>query len=56
MHAERAPVPNYWYLAPNGADTAVLKLRSGVIQEIGIGNKQLTNGLKAQETFMTSFE
>jgi hypothetical protein len=47
---------NYWYLAPNGADTAVLKLRGGVVQEIGIGDKALTKGLKAQKTFMTSFE
>jgi hypothetical protein len=47
---------NYWYLAPNGADTAVLKLRAGVVQEIGIGEKALTKGLKAQKTFMTSFE
>jgi hypothetical protein len=47
---------NYWYLAPNGADTAVLKLRGGVVQEIGIGDKALTQGLKAQKIFMTSFE
>ncbi len=47
---------NYWYLAPNGADTAVLKLRGGVVQEIGIGDKALTKGLKAQKIFMTSFE
>ncbi len=46
---------NLWYLAPNGASTAVFKVRGGVIEEIGIGNKQLTTGHKAQVAFLTSF-
>jgi hypothetical protein len=46
---------NYWYLAPNGASTAVFKVRGGIIEEIGIGDKQLTQGHKAQLAFLTSF-
>jgi hypothetical protein len=46
---------NYWYLAPNGASTAVFKVRHGIIEEIGIGSKQLTKGHKAQVAFLTSF-
>ncbi len=46
---------NTWYLAPNGSSTAVFKVRKGIIEEIGIGDKQLTQGRKAQRTFLTSF-
>lgn len=46
---------NLWYLAPNGASTAVFKVRGGVIEEIGIADKQLTKGHKAQVAFLTSF-
>jgi hypothetical protein len=46
---------NYWYLAPNGASTAVFKVRHGIIEEIGIGDKALTRGHKAQVAFLTSF-
>jgi streptogramin lyase len=46
---------NDWYLAPNGASTAVLKVRGGIIEEIGIGSKALTGGHKAQLAFLTSF-
>jgi Pro-kumamolisin, activation domain len=46
---------NTWYLAANGASTAVFKVRKGVIEEIGIGDKQLTRSRKAQRTFLTSF-
>jgi hypothetical protein len=47
---------NDWYLAPAGASTAVLKVRHGVVQEIGIGNKALTRTRSAQFAFMTSFD
>ncbi len=46
---------NYWYLAPNGASTAVFKVRGGIIEEIGIADEQLTRGHKAQVAFLTSF-
>jgi hypothetical protein len=46
---------NYWYLAPNGASTAVFKVRGGIIEEIGIGDKALTDGHQAQVAFLTSF-
>jgi len=46
---------NYWYLAPNGASTAVFKVRGRIIEEIGIADKQLTRGHKAQVAFLTSF-
>jgi hypothetical protein len=47
---------NDWFLAPYGSATAVLKVRHGIVQEIGIGEKVLTQGRKAQRTFLTSFE
>jgi predicted acyl esterase len=46
---------NYWYLAPNGASTAVLKVRHQRVQEIGIASKRLTQGRNAQRTLMASF-
>jgi hypothetical protein len=46
---------NTWYLAPNGSSIAVLKSRHGIVQEIGISDKQLTKGRKAQLTFLKSF-
>ena len=46
---------NTWYLAPNGGATAVLKVRHGIVEEIGIAIKSLTTGRKAQLRFMKSF-
>jgi hypothetical protein len=47
---------NDWYLAPAGRTTAVLKVRLGIVEEIGIGDRKLTSGKAAQRIFMTSFE
>jgi hypothetical protein len=33
----------------------VLKVRQGVVEEIGIGDKALTTGHKAQRNFLNSF-
>ena len=46
---------NYWYLARERNSTAVLKVRHGVVEEIGIGDNQLSNGRKDQRIFMKSF-
>jgi hypothetical protein len=46
---------NTWYLAPNGSSTGVLKTRHGIVEEIGIGQKVLTNTHKAQVAFLHSF-
>lgn len=46
---------NWWYFAPNGAANAVLKVRHGVVEEIGIAMKVLTRDRRAQRKFMTSF-
>ena len=46
---------NDWYLAPNGASTAVFKVRRSLIQEIGIADKSLTNTTKADKGFLRSF-
>jgi hypothetical protein len=45
---------NWWYLAANGPSRGVLKVRHGVIEEIGIANKQLTNNPRAAWRFLTS--
>ena len=44
-----------WYIAPGVASRGVLKVRNGIIQEIGIANKKLTQGRGAQHRFLTSF-
>jgi len=46
---------NTWYLAPIGSSTAVLKTRHGLVEEVGIGQKALTKGHKAQLAFLKSF-
>ena len=46
---------NDWYLAPDGAVTAVVKARAGIVQEIGIADTQLTQGRSAQRTLLISF-
>jgi hypothetical protein len=47
---------NDWYLAPAGRATAVLKVRHGVVEEIGIGERGLTSGSRhAERVFLTSF-
>jgi hypothetical protein len=46
---------NWWYFAPNGAATAVLKVRHGIVEEIGIAIRSLTQGSGHQRRLMTSF-
>jgi hypothetical protein len=46
---------NTWYLAPEGSANAVLKTRSGLIEEIGIADKSLTGSATADKTFLRSF-
>jgi hypothetical protein len=47
---------NTWYLVPNGPSRGVLKVRHGVILEIGIANKQLTaGGTRATLRFLKAF-
>ena len=46
---------NDWYVAPGVASNGLLKVRDGLIYEIGIANKQLTTGRAAQRRFLTSF-
>jgi hypothetical protein len=46
---------NDWYMAPNGSTTAILKVRDGIVQEIGTATKKVTQHRRAQRTFITSF-
>ena len=46
---------NRWYFAPDGASTALLKVRHGIVQEIGIADKALTRRRGAKRAFVTSF-
>jgi hypothetical protein len=46
---------NDWYLGANGASTAILKVRGGIVEEIGIADKRLTGSRTADRTFLTSF-
>ncbi len=46
---------NFWYFAPNGASMALLKVRRGVVEEIGIADRRFTRGRRAQRAFLRSF-
>jgi ABC-2 type transport system ATP-binding protein len=46
---------NYWYLVLNGQSTGVLKVRRGIIDEIGIADKRLTRGRRAELRFLEGF-
>ena len=46
---------NYWYMAPDGSSTAIVKIRNGTVQEIGIADRKLTANRKSRVTFINSF-
>jgi hypothetical protein len=46
---------NYWYVAPDTTSTAVLKVRHGIVEEIGIADQRLTGNRRSQRIFLTSF-
>jgi kumamolisin len=46
---------NRWYLPANGNSTGVLKVRNGIVEEVGITYRQLTLSRKADLTFLKSF-
>jgi hypothetical protein len=46
---------NWWYLTHNGSSHGVLKVRHGVIEEIGIANPRLTHTRRAALKFLKSF-
>jgi len=46
---------NEWYLAPGRAATAVLKVRAGIVKEIGIGDRRLTTTPAQRRRFISSF-
>jgi len=47
---------NDWYIAPVRGASAVLKVRQGIVEEVGIAVKQLTGSHKADRELMTSFD
>jgi hypothetical protein len=44
-----------WYLIAAGSSRGVFEVRHGVIEEIGIANRQLTNSPRADRQFLSSF-
>ncbi len=46
---------NWWYFAPGPSSTALLKVRHGIVQEIGIADKTVTGTRRAQLAFIKSF-
>jgi hypothetical protein len=46
---------NTWYLAPGTDSRGVLKVRHGVIEEVGIANRRLTASRVAARRFLKSF-
>jgi hypothetical protein len=47
---------NDWYVASAGAANGVLKVRGGIVQEVGLMSKQLTRTRKAQGWVLVSFK
>ncbi len=47
---------NEWYLGRFGSATAVLKVRHGLVEEVGIAERSLTRTRRAERTLMGSFE
>jgi hypothetical protein len=45
---------NRWYLVPSGPSNGVLKVRGGIVREVGIADKRLTAGRAKQLRFLTS--
>ncbi len=46
---------NWWYFAPGGSSRALLKVRHGIVEEIGIAETALTRTRRAQLVFLRSF-
>jgi hypothetical protein len=46
---------NWWYVVPGARADGVLKARHGIVQEVGIADKRLTQSRQAQWRFFTSF-
>ena len=46
---------NTWYLTANGASTGVLKVRDGIVEEVGIAERGVTRGRPAASRFLHSF-
>lgn len=47
--------PNHWYVVPGRASDGVLKVRHGIIQEVGIANRQLTDARAAAVRLLIGF-
>lgn len=45
---------NAWYFSANGASTALLEVRRGVIQEIGVADRRLVSSRRARLIFLRS--
>ena len=46
---------NYWYVDPTATVTLVLKVRQGIVEEIGIADRRVTRTVQAEHAFVTSF-
>jgi hypothetical protein len=46
---------NTWYLVAGTRSHGLLKVRHGLIEEVGITNKRLTASRRATRRFLTSF-
>ena len=46
---------NWWYFAPGARASGLLKVRHGIVEEVGIADAALTHGRRAQRAFLESF-
>jgi hypothetical protein len=46
---------NDWYLTVNGSSRGVLKVRAGIVEEVGIADRALTRNRRSDRAFLRSF-
>ncbi len=47
---------NVWYVIRGRGPSGVLKVRHGVVQEVGIADRRLTGSRRTADRFLTSFK
>jgi hypothetical protein len=46
---------NYWYVVPGRLSNGLLKVRAGIVQEVGIIDRKLSRRRAARSRLLTSF-
>lgn len=47
--------PNYWYVVPGDAADGILKVRHGIVEEVGVADRQLLSTRTGQWELLRNF-